>query len=102
MHEKSVLAVIEVISLEDKEGLRTYSKRASELIGCLGGVVVGQGAIPVDEEASFSPLVIQRWPSEGAFRTWLDSDAYRALREIRLASATMRVAIVPISAGLDL
>ncbi len=101
MQENAVLVVVEVVSVEDAEGLRTYSKRASELIGPLGGVVVGHGAIPVDEEAGFAPLVIQRWSSEGAFRAWLDSEAYQPLRQIRLASATMRVAIVPISAGLD-
>ena len=101
MQENAVFVVVEVVSVEDAEGLRTYSKRTSELIGPLGGVVVGTGAIPVDEEAGFAPLVIQRWPSEGAFRAWLDSEAYQPLRKIRLASATMRVAIVPISAVLD-
>jgi hypothetical protein len=44
--------------------------------------------------------VIQRWTSEGAFRAWLASEACQPLNEIRLASASMRVAIVPISAGL--
>jgi uncharacterized protein (DUF1330 family) len=64
--------------------------------------VVARGGSPVDGEAGFAALVIERWPSEGAFRAWLDSEAYQPLRKIRLASATMRVAIVPISAGLDL
>jgi uncharacterized protein (DUF1330 family) len=102
MKENAVFVVIEVVSVEDPEGLRTYAKRASELIGPLGGVVVAQGGIPVDEEPGFSTLVIQRWPSEGACRAWLDSDAYQAIRELRLASATMRAAIVPISAGFNL
>ena len=101
MHEKPVLVVIEVVSVEDRDGLRTYAERASELIGPLGGVVVGQGAIPIDGEAGFAPLVVQRWTSEGAFRAWLDSEAYQPLGKIRLASATMRVAIVPISADMD-
>jgi len=101
MQENAVFVVVEVVSVEDAEGLRAYSERASELIGSLGGEVLGHGGKPVDGEAGFAPLVIQRWPSEGAFRTWLDSDAYQPLLKIRLASATMRVAIVPISAGLD-
>ena len=99
MQENAVFVVVEVVSVEDARGLRTYSERASELIGPLGGVVGGQGAIPVDGETGFAPLVIQRWTSEGAFRAWLDSEAYQPLRKIRLASATMRVAIVPISAA---
>ncbi len=95
MHEESVLVVIEIISVQDPAGLKAYQERASALIGPLGGVMLGAGGKPVEGEAGFGPLAIQRWPSEGAFRAWLDSDAYQSLREIRLASATMRVAIVP-------
>jgi uncharacterized protein (DUF1330 family) len=98
VQENPVFVVVEVLSVEDPEGLRTYSKRAGELIGSLGGEVLGQGGTPVDGEAGFSTLVIQRWPSESAFRAWLNSEAYQPLNKIRLASATMRVAIVPISA----
>jgi uncharacterized protein (DUF1330 family) len=101
MQEHPVLVVVEVISVEDAAGLRAYSKRASELIGPLGGMVLGQGGTPVDGEARFAPLVIQRWTSEAAFRAWLSSEAYEPLNRIRLASATMRVAIVPISADLN-
>jgi uncharacterized protein (DUF1330 family) len=101
MQESPVFVVVEVVSIEDPAGLRTYSERASELIGPLGGVVVAQGAIPVGEEAGFGHLVIQRWRSEGAFRAWQDSEACKALSKIRLASAKMRAAIVPFSGGPD-
>jgi uncharacterized protein (DUF1330 family) len=101
MQEAAVLVVIEVVSVKDPEGLKTYIQRASQLIGPLGGELVAQGGIPIDGEPSFAPLAIQRWPSEPAFRAWLDSDAYQPLNEIRVASATMRVAIVPISTGLQ-
>jgi len=97
-----VLVVVGVVSAkDDMDGLKAYSKRASELIGPLGGVVLAQGGTSVDGEACFGPLVIQRWSSEGAFRAWIGSDAYRPLNEIRLSSSTMRVAIVPISGGLN-
>lgn len=102
MRESGVLVVIEVVSVKDPAGLRLYQERASALIGPLGGTLIARGGTPVDGEPGFAPLAIQRWPSEAAFRAWLDSDAYQALREIRLASATMRAAIVPISAGADL
>ena len=101
MQKYPVFVVVEVVSVEDAEGLRTYSKRASELIGPLGGEVLGQGGTPVDGEAGFAPLVIQRWRSESAFRAWLQSEAYQPLNKIRHASATMRVAIVPISADVN-
>jgi len=99
MPETAVFVVMEVVSVEDPAGLKTYVQRASELIGPLGGELVAQGGISIDGEPGFAPLAIQRWPSEAAFRAWLDSDAYQPLREIRLASATMKVAIVPISAS---
>jgi uncharacterized protein (DUF1330 family) len=101
MQDNAVLVVVEVVSVEEPAGLSAYAERASKLIGPLGGVILGRGCVPVDGEAGFAPLVIERWPSEGAFRAWLDSEAYQPLRKIRLASATMRVAVVPISAGLD-
>jgi uncharacterized protein (DUF1330 family) len=101
MQEAAVFVVIEVVSVEDPAGLKVYQERASALIGPLGGKLVGRGGKPVDGEPGFAPLAIQRWPSEAAFRAWLDSDAYQPLNKIRLASARMRVALVPISAGLD-
>lgn len=99
MQENAVFVVVEVVSVEDMAGLRTYASRASELIGSFGGEVLGQGGKPIDGEAGFAPLVIQRWRSEGALRAWLDSEAYQPLNTIRRASATMRVAIVPIAPG---
>jgi uncharacterized protein (DUF1330 family) len=95
MREAPVFVVVEVISVKDPEGLKTYAQRASHLIGPFGGEIIAQGGHPIGDEPGFAPLVIQRWASEDAFRAWLDSDAYRPLNEIRLASATMRAAIVP-------
>ena len=100
MQETPVLVVIELVSVEDAAGLRSYIERAAALIGPLGGVMVGRGGVPVEGEPGFGPLVLQRWPSEAAFRAWLASEAYQPLQEIRRASATMRVAVVPISGGL--
>ena len=97
MQDNPVFVVVEVVSVEDAAGLRTYAARAGALIGAFGGVVVGQGAVPVEDDAGFAPLIIQRWTSEGAFRAWLASEAYQPLRTLRLASATLRAAIVPIT-----
>lgn len=102
MQETPVFVIVEVVSVLDADGLKAYVERVSALIGPLGGLMLGRGGSPVDGEAGFAPLVIQRWPSEGAFRAWLDSEAYQPLREIRRASATMRVAIVPFNASADL
>ena len=95
MQETPVFVVIEVLSVQDPEGLKTYMERAGALIGPLGGALVGRGGSPVGDEPGFGPLAIQRWPSEAAFRAWVESEAYKPLNAIRLASATMRVAVVP-------
>jgi uncharacterized protein (DUF1330 family) len=96
MRENPVFVVIEIVSVQNPEGLKTYIQQASQLIGPLGGEVVAQGGIPIDGEQGFAPLVIQRWPSKAALRAWLESADYKPLNEIRVASATMKVAIVPI------
>ena len=101
MQETAILVVIEVVEVKDPAGLKTYIQHSSALIGPLGGEVVAQGGSAINGELGFAPLVIQRWPSEAAFRAWIDSEAYQPLNKIRLASATMRVAFMPISAGQD-
>ncbi len=99
MSEAPVFVVVEVTDVKDPEGLKTYAQRASQLIGPLGGELLAQGGSAIGDEPGFAPLMIQRWPSEAAFRAWIDSDDYRSLNEIRLASATMRGAVVPSTAG---
>ena len=53
MQESPVFVVIEVVSVEDPAGLKTYVQRAGKLIGPLGGEVVAQGGIPIDGEPRF-------------------------------------------------
>ena len=96
MSETPILVVIEVVSVHDPIALQAYQERSSALIGPLGGAVIGHGGTPVEGVPGFAPLAIQRWPSERAFRDWLASDAYQSLLEMRLASATMRAAIVQV------
>ncbi len=101
MQNSAVFVVIEVVSVNDPAEFKTYIQRASALIGPLGGELVAQWGLPIEGELGFAPLVIQRWPSEATFRAWLDSEAYQPLNKIRLASATMRVAIIPINVSLN-
>lgn len=101
MQEAAVFVIVEIVSVEDPAGLKAYVERAGALIGSFGGELIGQGGVPIDGEPGFAPLAIQRWPSEAAFRAWIASDAYRPLNQLRLASATMKAAIVPIIAARD-
>jgi uncharacterized protein (DUF1330 family) len=102
MQETPILVVIEVTAVKDPAGWKTYVQQASSLIGPLGGKVLAQGGTEINGEAGFAPLVIQYWPLEATFRAWIDSEAYQPLNEIRLTSATVRVAMLPVSAGLGL
>ena len=97
MQEPPVLVIVEVISVQDPAGRKVYQERVGALIGPLGGEFIGRGGEPVDGELNFAPLVIQRWPSESAFRAWMASEAYQPLLQIRRASFTIKVAIVPLS-----
>ena len=101
MPKTAVMVVIEVLSVSDPMGMKQYQERASKLIGPLGGVMLGVGGKPVEGEAGFGPLAIQRWPSEDAWRAWVESEEYKPLLKIREASATLRVALVPVLAGHD-
>ena len=97
MQETAVIVAIEVVSVHDPAGLKTYVQRASELIGPLGGKLVAQGGTPIDGEPSFAPLVIQRWPSEAAFRAWLASDASGTAASARLVGSAAASVLNPIS-----
>ena len=99
MSEAPVFVVIEITSVKDPDGLKSYIGRASQLIGPHGGEVVAQGGSPVGADPGFAPLVLQRWPSEAIFRAWIDSDDYRPLNQVRLDSVTIRAAILPTIAG---
>ena len=51
--------------------------------------------LPIDGEPSFAPLVIQRWPSEAAFRAWLASDASQGLTGKRFDASKWRLDLAP-------
>lgn len=95
-----VLVIVEITSVNDPQGMAEYAKRASALMGNHGGKLLAQGGVSVEDEQSFETLVVQRWRSEEAFLTWQDSEDYRPLKTLRLASATLRVAIMPVEAGV--
>jgi len=56
MQENPVFVVVEVVSIQDADGLRTYSERASELIGPVGGAMLGHGGPPVDGDPGIGRL----------------------------------------------
>ena len=94
MNEGEVLVVVEMTSVLDAEKLKAYQAQARAQLFERGGVVVGRGTSPVEGDPAFGTLLIQRWPSERAFRDWQESEAYRPLKALRHQCVEMRIAVV--------
>jgi len=89
-----VLVVVEVRRITDAEKFRAYQAGAREQIGRWGGRVVARGSTPMEGTPPFGAVMVQEWPSAQAFASWQDSEEYQPLREIRLACAELRIAVV--------
>lgn len=94
---QAVLVIVEVSALHDPDQFKAYQLGTREQIGRRGGAVLARGGSSVEGSPPFQSLLIQEWPSARAFLDWQDSDEYRPLRSMRLASATLRIAIVPLA-----
>ncbi len=91
----SVFVVVEIFEVRDAKALREYQAGARAQLAAFGGVVIGRGGEAFDGVPPFGPLLIQRWPSADAFKTWQASDDYRPLLELRRRAANLRIAIIP-------
>jgi uncharacterized protein (DUF1330 family) len=89
-----VLVVVEIKSVRDPEEFKAYQVGARQQIARYGGQVVARGGRSTEGD-TFGTLLVQAWPSEGAFLAWQESDEYRPLRELRRRCADMRIAVVP-------
>ncbi|WP_439590074.1 DUF1330 domain-containing protein [Hydrogenophaga sp.] len=96
MDSNDVLVVVEIRSVHDPEALKAYQTGARQQIAEYGASVIARGGTTLEGAPAFGPLMVQRWPSEAAFRTWQSSENYRPLRAIREASADLRIAVIPL------
>lgn len=96
MQNSEVLVLVEIRSVSDVEALKAYQTSARQQISECGAVVIARGGATLEGTPPFGPLMVQRWPSEQAFRTWQNSESYRPLRAIREACADLRIAVVPL------
>ena len=92
---ENVLVIVEVAAVRDPAMLKSYQLRAREQIGRHGGAVLARGGSML-EGAPFGPLLVQRWPSEQAFRAWQESAEYEPLRDLRRTCADLRIVVVPL------
>ena len=96
MQDSEVLVVVEVRSVTDPEAMKTYQNGARQQIGAYGASVIARGGSTLEGAPAFGPLMVQRWPSEQAFRSWQDSEEYRPLRAVRESCADLRIAVIPL------
>jgi uncharacterized protein (DUF1330 family) len=94
MTEAAVLIVVEMTAVRDADQLKAYQTAARAQIAERGGIVVARGTSPVEGSPPPGTLLIQKWPSEQAFRDWQDSEAYKPLKALRLQCVDMRIAVV--------
>jgi uncharacterized protein (DUF1330 family) len=97
MAEGEVLVVVEILEIRDAAAFDEYQQGARAQFGGFGGSVLARGGAMHEGSDAFGPLLIQRWPSEAAFRAWQESEAYQPLLEKRRQAADMRMSIIPVS-----
>ena len=90
-----VLVVVEVLGITDQEQFAAYQSQARVQLRERGGVLLGRGGAIYEGPALGLSAMVQRWPSEQAFRDWQDSDEYRPLLEIRRRVADIRLILIP-------
>ena len=93
MADGEILVVVEILEVKDPEKLAQYQAQARVQSAARGAAVVGRGSDTYFGDP-FGTLLVQRWPSEAAFRDWQESDAYRQLLPLRTEAARVRLAIV--------
>jgi uncharacterized protein (DUF1330 family) len=96
MPNEEVFVVVEIVEVLDDELLKTYQAGARAQVAGFGGTVIGRGVKTFEGGPEFAMLMIQKWPSEAAFRKWQESDAYRPLLQKRQQAVRMRIGIVPV------
>src|SRR3954453_6501742 len=96
MSNEEVFVGVEMVEVLAEELLKTHQAGGRAQVAGFGGTVIGRGVRTFEGEPDFAMLMIQKWPSEAAFRKWQESDAYRPLLEKRQRAVRMRIGIVPV------
>lgn len=88
--------VIANIDVTDPETFARYGERVVPVIKKFGGRYLVRGG-PVDNlegDPEYKRLVILEFPDKSAVRKFYDSQEYKPLLDLRLASATSTLALV--------
>lgn len=81
--------LLATMKVKDPEKLAEYRKLSGPMARAVGGELLAKGSKLVDlaGEMPAGELVAFRFPDEATFRSWWDSDEYKALIPLRDAGA---------------
>jgi uncharacterized protein (DUF1330 family) len=94
MAGNEIYVVVEIQDVLDSGALAEYQAQARQQLVARGGILVARGNCTYEGSPLVGQTLIQKWPSEAAFREWQESDAYRPLLERRKACVKLRIAIL--------
>jgi len=84
--------------VHDLQAFMAYASEAANLIPKFGGEYVVRGVKQSEclegDWPDETKVVISKWPSFEAAKTFWNSDAYKDIKKLRLGNATVRVRIV--------
>jgi uncharacterized protein (DUF1330 family) len=89
-----IYVVVEIQEVFDPDALAEYQAQARQQLLERGGVLVARGNCTFEGSPPVGQTLVQRWPSEAAFREWQESDDYRPLLERRKSCVRLRIAIL--------
>ena len=96
METEEILVIVEVQDVFDQDMFEAYRAQAREQLLARGGTLLARGGSLFEGSPSLgSSVLVQRWPSETAFREWQRSDDYAPLLALRGTAAQIRITIVP-------
>lgn len=96
MPNQEVIVIVEVQEVFDPAGLDAYRSQAREQMLARGGELIARGGSLFEGSPPLAQgMLLQRWPSEQAFRDWQTSDAYAPLLKLRNEAVRLRMSIVP-------
>lgn len=96
METEEILVIVEVQDVFDQDTFDAYRAQAREQLLARGGKLLARGGTLFEGAPSLgSSVLVQRWPSESAFRAWQKSDDYAPLLALRKPTANLRITIVP-------
>ena len=83
------------VNIRDPEQFARYLAGYRESFLKYGGesVFVSRDLDPVQGDYAPGIVALQRWPSERAYRDWVDSPEYRPWKKMRDEAATVRTTI---------